>query len=171
MRGRRVHDDVDRLRLPERGLAPALRDLASRAPLPTQLTVSGPEADLDAVASPVATAVYFAVSEALTNAARHAGAGATAYVRLDVVPAGITATVTDDGVGGADPAAPGSTGLAGMAQRVESVGGRLVISSPPGGGTTLRMTAPLAPPWAVEQPAAVRPAPEDDADAGARMRP
>lgn len=155
--------------LTERGLAPALHDLAGCAPLPTTVTITGAGADLAAITSPVATAVYFAVSEALTNAARHAGDGAAAHVRLDVGPAGLTASVTDNGVGGADPAAPGSTGLVGMAQRVESVGGRLEVVSPGGAGTKLSITAPLTPPWAGPDES------RGDVDAarspGARMRP
>ena len=134
--------------LTERGLGAALRDLASRAPLPTTVSVTDVEEHLDALTSPVATAVYFAVSEALTNAARHAGDGATATVQLDVGAQGLSAVVIDDGCGGADPSAAGSTGLAGMAQRLESVGGRLTIDSAPGTGTRLTITAPLTPPWA-----------------------
>ena len=134
--------------LTERGLGAALRDLAGRAPLPTTVSVTDVEEHLDALTSPVATAVYFAVSEALTNAARHAGDGATATVQLDVGAQGLSAVVTDDGCGGADPSAGGSTGLAGMAQRLESVGGRLTIDSAPGTGTRLTITAPLTPPWA-----------------------
>ena len=134
--------------LTERGLGAALRDLASRAPLPTTVSVTDVEEHLDALTSPVATAVYFAVSEALTNAARHAGDGATATVQLDVGAQGLSAVVIDDGCGGADPSAAGSTGLAGMAQRLESVGGRLTIDSAPGAGTRLTITAPLTPPWA-----------------------
>ena len=133
--------------LTERGLAAALRDLAGRAPLPTTMSIADEE-HLAALTSPVATAVYFAVSEALTNAARHAGDGATATVQLDVGAQGLSAVVTDDGCGGADPSAAGSTGLAGMAQRLESVGGRLAIDSAPGTGTRLTITAPLTPPWA-----------------------
>ena len=133
--------------LTERGLGAALRDLAGRAPLPTTMSIADEE-HLAALTSPVATAVYFAVSEALTNAARHAGPGATATVQLDVGAQGLSAVVTDDGRGGADPAAAGSTGLAGMAQRLESVGGRLAIDSAPGAGTRLTITAPLTPPWA-----------------------
>ena len=133
--------------LTERGLAAALRDLAGRAPLPTTMSIADEE-HLAALTSPVATAVYFAVSEALTNAARHAGDGATATVQLDVGAQGLSAVVTDDGCGGADPSAAGSTGLAGMAQRLESVGGRLTIDSAPGTGTRLTITAPLTPPWA-----------------------
>lgn len=134
--------------LTERGLGAALRDLAGRAPLPTTVSVTDAEDHLDALTSPVATAVYFAVSEALTNAARHAGDGATATVQLDAGAQGLSAVVTDDGCGGADPSAAGSTGLAGMAQRLESVGGRLAIDSAPGAGTRLTITAPLTPPWA-----------------------
>ena len=133
--------------LTERGLAAALRDLAGRAPLPTTMSIADEE-HLAALTSPVATAVYFAVSEALTNAARHAGDGATATVQLDADAQGLSAVVTDDGCGGADPSAGGSTGLAGMAQRLESVGGRLTIDSAPGAGTRLTITAPLTPPWA-----------------------
>ena len=133
--------------LTERGLAAALRDLAGRAPLPTTMSIADEE-HLAALTSPVATAVYFAVSEALTNAARHAGDGATATVQLDAGAQGLSAVVTDDGCGGADPSAGGSTGLAGMAQRLESVGGRLTIDSAPGAGTRLTITAPLTPPWA-----------------------
>ncbi len=134
--------------LTERGLGAALRDLAGRAPLPTTMSITDAEEHLDSLTSPVATAVYFAVSEALTNAARHAGPGATATVQLDVGAQGLSAVVTDDGRGGADPSAAGSTGLAGMAQRLESVGGRLAIDSAPGAGTRLTITAPLTPPWA-----------------------
>ena len=134
--------------LTERGLGAALRDLAGRAPLPTTMSIIDAEEHLDSLTSPVATAVYFAVSEALTNAARHAGPGATATVQLDVGAQGLSAVVTDDGRGGADPSAAGSTGLAGMAQRLESVGGRLAIDSAPGAGTRLTITAPLTPPWA-----------------------
>ena len=133
--------------LTERGLAAALRDLAGRAPLPTTMSIADEE-HLAALTSPVATAVYFAVSEALTNAARHAGDGATATVQLDAGAQGLSAVVTDDGCGGADPSAGGSTGLAGMAQRLESVGGHLTIDSAPGAGTRLTITAPLTPPWA-----------------------
>ena len=133
--------------LTERGLGAALRDLAGRAPLPTTMSIADEE-HLAALTSPVATAVYFAVSEALTNAARHAGDGATATVQLDVGAQALSAVVTDDGCGGADPSAAGSTGLAGMAQRLESVGGRLTIDSAPGAGTRLTITAPLTPPWA-----------------------
>lgn len=134
--------------LTERGLAPALRDLAGRAPLPTTVSVSGQAARVEDISSPVATTVYFAVSEALTNAAKHAGPQARAVVALDVGADRLRAVVVDDGVGGAAAQAPGATGLAGMAQRVESVGGTVEVESPPGGGTRLTITTPLTPPWA-----------------------
>ncbi|QPL04752.1 MULTISPECIES: sensor histidine kinase [Actinomyces] len=148
---RALRDTVHGIRpaiLTERGLGPALHDLVGRAPLPTSVSVTGAEEHLAALSSPVATAVYFAVCEALTNAARHAGAQARATVRLDVSAEGLLAVVTDDGCGGADPTAAGSTGLAGMSQRLESVGGRLAVDSAPGAGTRLTITAPLTPPWA-----------------------
>ncbi|BDA64403.1 sensor histidine kinase [Actinomyces capricornis] len=132
--------------LSERGLVPALRDLAGRAPLPTAVVITGDDGDLAAISPPVATVVYFAVAEALTNAAKHARAGhATVTVRCS--GASLNATVSDDGVGGADPRRERATGLRGMEQRVESIGGRLEVHSPPGGGTRLSMTTPLVPPW------------------------
>ncbi|WP_208320602.1 sensor histidine kinase [Actinomyces sp. ZJ308] len=132
--------------LSERGLAPALRDLAGRAPLPTSVVVDAEEADLARISQPVATVVYFAVTEALTNAAKHARAERAA-VALRCAGAGLSAVVTDDGRGGADPGRENATGLRGMAQRVESIGGYLEVSSPDGNGTRLTITAPLTPPW------------------------
>ena len=136
--------------LTERGLSAALRDLAGRSPLPTTVAIRGSDADLRAISSPVATTVYFAVAEALTNAAKHAGVGARAAVELTCTAQGLSAVVADDGCGGADARASGSTGLRGMAQRVESIGGRLKVSSPEGAGTRLTITAPLTPPWGAE---------------------
>ncbi|MDO4901204.1 sensor histidine kinase [Actinomyces sp.] len=134
--------------LTERGLIPALHDLAGRAPLPTAVAVVGEETDLAAITSPVATTVYFTVTEALTNAAKHAGPNARARVELTATARGLTVIVADDGVGGAAPHVPGATGLAGMAQRLDSIGGSLEIDSPPGAGTRLTVSAPLTPPWA-----------------------
>ncbi|WP_315584653.1 sensor histidine kinase [Actinomyces viscosus] len=135
--------------LSERGLAPALRDLAGRAPLPISVVVEAEEADLARISQPVATVVYFAVAEAITNAAKHARAGRAA-VALRCTGTGLSAVVTDDGRGGADPERENATGLRGMAQRVESIGGHLEVSSPDGGGTRLTITAPLTPPWGGE---------------------
>ena len=137
--------------LTERGLAAALRDVAGRSPLPTAVAIRGSDADLRAISSPVATTVYFAVAEALTNAAKHAGPGARAAVELTCTAEGLSAVVADDGCGGADARASGSTGLRGMAQRVESVGGALAVVSPAGSGTRLTISAPLTPPWAADE--------------------
>ena len=135
--------------LSERGLAPALKDLTGRAPLPTSVVVDAEEADLTRISQPVATVVYFAVAEALTNAAKHARAE-RATITLRCTGTGLSTVVTDDGRGGADPEREDSTGLRGMAQRVESIGGRLKVSSPEGAGTRLTITAPLTPPWGAE---------------------
>ena len=137
--------------LSERGLAPALKDLAGRAPLPTSVVVNAEEDDLAQISQPVATVVYFAVSEALTNAAKHAQAE-RATVTLHCTDSGLSALVTDNGRGGADPERENATGLRGMVQRVESIGGQLEVDSPAGGGTRLMITAPLTPPWGTDGP-------------------
>ena len=135
--------------LSERGLAPALKDLAGRAPLPTSVVVEAEKADLAQISQPVATVVYFAATEALTNAAKHAQVK-RATITLRCTSTGLSAVVTDDGRGGADPEQENATGLRGMTQRVESIGGRLEVSSPEGAGTRLTITAPLTPPWGAE---------------------
>jgi signal transduction histidine kinase len=120
------------------GLPPALRSLAARSPVPVELHVEVG----GRLAPPVEVAAYYLVSEALANAAKHAGASLVTVL----VAAGdgrLVATVRDDGRGGADPA--GGSGLTGLRDRVEAIGGRLSIASPPGGGTTLAAELPLAP--------------------------
>jgi signal transduction histidine kinase len=89
--------------------------------------------------APVEAAAYYLVAEALTNASRHARA---TYVRVDVArdDAGVLVEVSDDGVGGAD-ASVGS-GLRGLRDRVEALGGRLEVDSPVGAGTTVRARIP-----------------------------
>jgi signal transduction histidine kinase len=121
--------------LTDRGLEAALSALAARAALPVALTV-----DLDGrPPEPVEAAAYFIVAEALTNVARYASAdSAMVIVRREA--AGLLVEVTDDGKGGADPAA--GTGLRGLTDRVEALGGRLDIESRPGHGTTLRARLP-----------------------------
>jgi len=122
----------------ERGLPGALAALALQSPLPLEIGPL-PERRLPPV---VETTVWFLVSEALSNAIKHAQATA---VRVEVVLHGRTlvASVTDDGAGGA--CRTRGTGLQGLAARVESLGGRLDVHSPPGVGTTLTATIPLAP--------------------------
>ncbi len=121
--------------LSERGLEPALRSLAARAPLPVDL-IGGPGGRLPAA---VETAAYFVVSEALANVAKYARAtGAT--VRLERAGGQLLLEVGDDGAGGADPAA--GSGLRGLSDRVAALDGELELISPPGGGTTLRVRLP-----------------------------
>jgi PAS domain S-box-containing protein len=127
-----VHPPV----LATRGLFAAVEALAARAPLP--VTVSG---GLEArFAEAVETNAYFFVSEALTNAAKHSHA-THAAVTIGDDGAGLVVEVRDDGIGGAGETGAG-TGLAGLADRVDALGGRLVLVSPPGGGTTVRAEIP-----------------------------
>jgi len=123
--------------LEDRGLDAALSGVVARMPIPVRLTV-----DLPRRPSPVIEAVaYFMVSEALANIAKHAQASqAEVFVhrandRLHVI-------ISDDGVGGADPAL--GTGLAGLAKRASSVDGTFEIASPPGGPTLLTADLPCA---------------------------
>lgn len=125
--------------LASRGLHAAVEALATRAALP--VTVSGDPGVRCAEA--LETNAYFLVSEALTNAAKHSGA-THAVVTIDVDGAGLVVEVRDDGVGGARDDGTGS-GLAGMADRVGALGGRLVVDSPRGRGTTVRAEIPHSP--------------------------
>jgi signal transduction histidine kinase len=123
--------------LTDRGLDAAVRGLAFRAPLPVEIEDEAPD-DLPA---PVATAVYYVVAEALTNVAKYASASrATVAVWRDGGDA--VASVTDDGVGGAD--AMRGSGLQGLSDRVAALDGRLDVESPPGGGTVVRARIPYA---------------------------
>ena len=122
--------------LVEGGLAAALTELAERSPVPIE--VRAPSERLPAA---VEAAAYFVCSEALTNIAKYAQAS-RASVRLETRDGVLAVEVTDDGVGGADPA--GGSGLRGLADRVEALGGRLGIDSPPGRGTHLTAELPLA---------------------------
>jgi signal transduction histidine kinase len=93
----------------------------------------------DRLAEPLEEAAYFVVAEALTNVARYASAGtASVTVRRDAD--GVLVEVADDGSGGADPDA--GTGLRGLIDRVEALGGRLEVHSPVDRGTTVRAWLP-----------------------------
>jgi signal transduction histidine kinase len=122
--------------LTDRGLRLALETLASRAPVPVE--VAG-EID-DDLPPPVATAIYFVVSEALANVAKYARARRAA-VTVELGAGRAVVEVADDGVGGADIAR--GSGLRGLSDRVAALDGRLELSSPPGGGTRLRAEFPL----------------------------
>ena len=121
--------------LSDRGLEPAVRALAARAPVPVEI-VGGAAGRLPAA---VETAAYFVVSEGLTNVSKYAHA-AHATVRVERVDGRLLVEVSDDGVGGAS-AADGS-GLRGLSDRVAALSGTLEVSSPPGHGTRLRAHLP-----------------------------
>jgi len=110
------------------GLDGALRALANRSPVPVDLAVSLP----DGLPEDRERAVYFVCSEALANVAKYAGAS-RARVTVRVGGGQLRVEVADDGRGGADVAA--GSGLRGLADRVETVGGTLTVESPPGAGT------------------------------------
>jgi signal transduction histidine kinase len=122
--------------LTEHGLGPALRTLAARSPVPVEL-----RAVPERLPEPVEAAAYFVVSEALTNVAKHARAS-TVSVSLACRDGSLVVEVDDDGAGGAS-SRPGS-GLAGLADRVHALDGRLTIESNAGRGTRLRAEIPYA---------------------------
>ena len=123
--------------LTERGLRAALDALAARAPVPIEV-IALPDEPL----SPsVEAAMYYVVAESITNVAKyaHASSASVSIARSNGVA---TAIVSDDGVGGADPAS--GSGLRGLAARVEALNGHLDVDSPPGGGTRIKAEIPLA---------------------------
>jgi signal transduction histidine kinase len=120
------------------GLGPALRSLARRSSVPVEL-----ELDVDRrLPEQVEVATYYVVSEALTNAAKHSQASAL-RVRAGAEDGVVSLSITDDGVGGADP--DGGSGLVGLRDRVEALGGELRVSSARGEGTALDATIPIPP--------------------------
>jgi signal transduction histidine kinase len=127
--------------LTNRGLAAALDDLASRAPVPVELVAMPGERLSDQVES----AAYFLVSECLANVGKHAKA-TRATVAVTVVGEELEVIVKDDGVGGAELG--NGSGLQGLEDRVGALDGCVDIESPPGGGTTVMATIPLAGPAA-----------------------
>ncbi len=128
---RGVHPQV----LTDRGLAAAARDAAGRSPVPVDVNVFLPRRLPEAVE----VTAYYVVSEALANIAKHSRAGRAQVLGL-LVDDTLIMEIRDDGVGGADPA--GGTGLIGLADRVAVVDGRLSLSSPAGGPTTMRVEIP-----------------------------
>ncbi|WKU48044.1 sensor histidine kinase [Streptomyces sp. VNUA116] len=133
--------DIHPSELSDLGLIAAVRELVARSPLRVELTGTGTDALLS---SPIAAAVYFTVSEALTNIAKHAGVE-SAQIEMRCTENGVRVRVHDDGVGGARIST--GSGLSGLRERMRSVGGNLEIISPPGGGTEVVASAPAQPPW------------------------
>jgi signal transduction histidine kinase len=119
------------------GLKVALESLAARAPFPVRLTV-----DLNQrLPERVEVAAYYVVSESLTNIGKHAEAR-DASVRVARTDSRLVVEVVDDGIGGADT--EGGSGIRGLADRVEALGGRLRIWTPRGGGTRVEAEIPCA---------------------------
>jgi len=122
--------------LAERGLVKALEALALRAAIPVDLqTVVRP-----GLPEQVEAAAYYVVAEGLANTHKHAGASSV-VVRTRTDDEALAVEVLDDGVGGADEE---GSGLRGLADRIEALGGTLTLESPPGGGTRLLARLPLA---------------------------
>ena len=121
--------------LSDRGLLAAVETLAGRAPLPVDIA----EIPDERLPEPVEAAAYYLIAEALTNVTKYADAS-RARVRVALDDANVVVEVSDDGVGGADPAA--GSGLRGLADRVEALGGSLDVVSPAGAGTSLRAEIP-----------------------------
>ncbi len=126
--------------LTQGGLAPALQALARRSAVPVRLAVS----TSGRPAKHIEVTAYYIVSELLTNAAKHARASVV-QVTVEQRDKTLHLSVRDDGVGGADPAR--GSGLIGLRDRVEAIGGTAVIQSPAGVGTTVLVSLPLD--WSV----------------------
>jgi signal transduction histidine kinase len=122
--------------LSQSGLGPALRSLARRASVPTVLDIG----EMGRLPPPVEAAAYYVVSEALTNAAKHANANVV-HVNLGAKDTMLRLSIGDDGDGGADPAR--GSGIIGLIDRVDALGGKLTLRSPPGEGTSLVIELPL----------------------------
>jgi GAF domain-containing protein len=122
--------------LSEGGLGPALKALSRRSAVPVELAVHAERR----LPEPAEVAAYYVVSEALTNIAKHAHASVV-HVELDTGDAILRIAIRDDGIGGADPRQ--GSGLVGLSDRVEALGGTLQVTSPTGGGTTLLIEVPV----------------------------
>jgi signal transduction histidine kinase len=122
--------------LTEGGLSPAIEALALRSSVPVKLNVRSERRLPDGIE----VAAYYVVSEALTNAAKHADASRV-QIDLHLEEETLCLSVVDDGVGGADPS--GGSGLIGLKDRVEALSGTIEVKSPPGRGTRLDVEIPL----------------------------
>jgi signal transduction histidine kinase len=130
---RGIHPTV----LSQGGLGPALKTLAKRSIVPVELDLRA----IERLPEPVEVAAYYVISEALTNAAKHSNASVV-QVGAEVAGNALHLHVLDDGDGGADPAL--GSGLMGLKDRVEALGGTIAIRSPAGAGTSLDADVPLA---------------------------
>ena len=159
--------------LSERGLTAALEGLVARSPVPVELRV--PHVRLAPAAE---AAIYFTVAEALTNVAKHARA-TLARVEVEAVDGSVTALIADNGRGGANVA--GGSGLRGLTDRLEALGGTLAVDSSPHGGTIIRATVAAQPDASssalgldgrdrLHRSAAVGPAPARQHETGHRAR-
>ena len=124
--------------LTEGGLGPALKSLARRCPVPSEVTIDVP----GRLAAPVEVCAYYVVSETLANTAKHAGASAV-WIDARVTDDRLRLSVRDDGCGGAAP--DRGSGLTGLADRVEALAGTISVSSPVGVGTTVLVDLPIEP--------------------------
>ena len=125
--------------LSEGGLEPALRALARRSAVPVKLEVR-----IDGrLGEGIEVAAYYVVSEALANVAKHADAS-VAEVNVEARNGVLDLMITDNGMGGADPAK--GSGLVGLKDRVEALDGTIAVVSPPGAGTSVRVELPAEPP-------------------------
>ena len=124
--------------LSEAGLGPALEALARRSAVPVELDLNlGPRLDQH-----VEEAGYYIASEALANVAKHAQASVI-DLRADGCDGALTLSISDDGIGGADPSR--GSGIIGLKDRAEALGGTISVSSPPGRGTALHVQLPADP--------------------------
>jgi signal transduction histidine kinase len=136
--------------LSEAGLGPALRALARRSAVPVELDLNlGPRPG-----DRLEAAAYYIASEALANAAKHAQASVI-EVRAEGCDGALTLSVRDDGIGGADPGR--GSGIIGLQDRVEALGGTISVLSPPGCGTTMHVCLPAVPGAAPTTPLAIPP--------------
>ncbi|MEH0632896.1 PAS domain S-box protein [Streptomyces bottropensis] len=140
---RGIHPSV----LSRGGLGPALRALARRCAVPVELDLAFGKARFP---EQVEVAAYYVISESLTNTVKHARANVVTVVAEERSGV-LELVIRDDGDGGAEP--DKGSGLIGLIDRVEAIGGRLTVASPPGSGTTLSVRLPLTPPQ--EEDAAV----------------
>jgi signal transduction histidine kinase len=123
--------------LSEAGLGAALKTLARRSAIPVALDLNL-DVRLD---EPIEVAAYYIVSESLTNAVKHAQASVV-ELHVDYRDDTLSLAIRDDGIGGADPSS--GSGLIGLKDRVEALGGTISVTSPPGHGTMLRVVLPAA---------------------------